>query len=646
VRPVFDCVTAFNGLICAMRRILVCLLVGILGCFSVFSRAAETIDPPRVREIAAMLPVHPAGFGQPVTNRAAWEDLAARRRELSDVIPRAVKLAAEPLPEQPDSLFLEFSQNGNRTRWQKVASARRDRVQTFTLAECLENKGRFLAPLEKTIAALCAERTWVLSAHDASLKNFRGETIEIDLGSSALGVELATANYLLGDRLSPATRKLIRENLERRIFAPYRAAVNGAGKEFWWMRGKNNWNSVCLDGVTGAALATLDPVEERAWFIAVAEKNIGHYLAGGFTPDGYCVEGLDYWNYGFGNFAVLAEKIRQATGGGIDLLAEPLAAQPALYGVRSEILGGVYTSIADCHPGDVPSGILMNYLCRRFGLDSARWRDAKLAGELYEKTAMAFLPPELPQIHSADNLNELPWRTWFPDGGVLICRPGTGSKTPFAVAIKGGNNGVSHGHNDVGSFSVVAGNSMVICDPGGEVYTARTFSANRYDSKVLNSFGHDVPVAAGQLQRTGSEARGVVVAKEFTQAADTLTLDVRSAYTVTNLQKLERTFVFRRGKSPALEVRDEISLGAPEQFETALVTWGEIHRVGENELEIADGKDAVRVIIDTQDRAFQLKQETIDENVSSKRQPARLGIALADKVLTATVTLRIMPVRN
>jgi hypothetical protein len=629
---------------CVMRRILFCLLAGTLGCFSALSREAEPIDAARVREIAALLPVRPAGFGQPVTNRAAWEDIATRHPQLSSLISKAAKLAAQPLPGQPDSLFLEFSKNGNRTRWQTVANSRRERVQIFTLAECLENKGRFLAPLEETIAALCAERTWVLPAHDGRLENFRGTTIDIDLGSSGLGVELATASYLLGDRLSPATRKLIRDNLERRIFAPYRAAVNGTGKEFWWMRGRNNWNSVCLDGVTGAALATIGPAEERAWCIAVAEKNIGQYLAGGFTPDGYCVEGLGYWNYGFGNLALLAENIRQATGGKIDLLAEPMAAQPALFGVRSEILNGVHTTIADCHPGEKPSGILMNYLCRRLGLDPARWRDAQLAGGLYEETAMGFLPANLPQIHPATDLEELPWRTWFPDGGVLICRPGTGAKVPFAAAIKGGNNGVSHGHNDVGSFSVVAGDTMVICDPGGEVYTARTFSAHRYDSKVLNSFGHDVPVVEGQLQRTGSEARGVVVRTNFTLSADTLTLDLQSAYAVADLQKLERTFVFRRDNPPSLEVRDEIKFAAPGQFEAALVTWGEIHEVGENELEITDGKDALRVIIDTQGRAFHLKQETIDENVSSKRQPVRLGLALDGKVPAATVTLRISPV--
>jgi len=610
----------------------------------VAARAEEPLDAGRIREIAATLPEHAVGPGQPMTNRAAWETLAARHPELNDVIPNAVRRAAQPLPEQPDSLFLEFSKSGDRRRWEKVADDRRTRVQVFTLAECLENKGRFLAPLEQTIAALCAERTWVLPAHDGALKNFRGETVEIDLGSSGLGVELATAGYLLGDRLSDGTRKLIRENLERRIFAPYRAAVSGAGKEFWWMRAGNNWNAVCLNAVTGTALAALDSAEDRAWFIAAAEKLIGHYLAGGFTPDGYCVEGLDYWNYGFTNFALLGENVRQATGGKVDLLARPQAAQPALFGLRSEICSGVYITIADCEPGLEPSGILMNYLYRRFGSSFARWRDAKLTGTLYEQTTMGFLPPDLPQIHSEENLGDIPWRSWFPDGGVLICRPGGGAKVPFAVAIKGGNNGVNHGHNDVGSFSVVAGKTMVICDPGGEVYTARTFSAHRYDSNVLNSFGHAVPVVAGQLQRAGAEARGAVLGRSFTEAADTLTLDFRSAYAVADLEKLERTFVFQRGGSPSLEVRDEIKLASSQTFESALITWGTIRRVSGNELEIADGEDAVRVTIDTQGRAFELKQETINENVYSKRKPVRLGIALAAKVSTATVTLRISPV--
>jgi hypothetical protein len=633
-----------------MKFLLKYFVLGVLFMLAASAvQAADSLDPARIREIATMLQPHAAGFGEPITNRAAWDDLLGRHPELTNVIALAVKDAATPLPVQPDSLYLEYSRDGNRTHFQKVAGQRRGRIGVFTLAECVENKGRFIAPLEQTIAAICAERTWVLPAHDGKLQNFYGKTIEIELDSSYLAAELATANYLLGDRFSPATRNLIRENLEHRIFGPYRAAVKGDRPEFWWMRGENNWNAVCLCGVTGAALATFDSPEERAWYIAAVEKYIDHYLHGGFTPDGYCVEGLGYWNYGFGHFALLSENIRQATGGKIDLLAMPQAAQPALFGVRSEISGGVHTSIADCDPRTQPSASLMDYLSRRFGFDEPQ-HAAKNSDNLYSEMERLFLPPDLPKISMDASFADLPWRTWFPDGGVLICRPGPAAPGPFVVAIKGGNNGVNHGHADAGSFSVVMDGQMVICDPGGEVYTKRTFGPHRFDSEVLNSFGHAVPLVAGKLQRTGKDAQAEVLATSFTKDDDAITFDLRSAYPVRELQKLQRSFDYRRararGASPSFTVRDDVAFASPENFESALITWGTVHQLGENELEISDRGRAVDVAIDTQGHPFHLRQETIHEDTENGRLPVHVGIALDDKISAATVTLRITPVRS
>jgi hypothetical protein len=269
----------------------------------------------------------------------------------------------------------------------------------------------------------------------------------------------------------------------------------------------------------------------------------------------------------------------------------------------------------------------------------------KIPAASNERLAMALMlaaPDEpLPVIPCPENKNFTALRSFFANGGVLLSR----DEPDFAVALKGGNNDEPHNHNDVGSFSVVVGTNMVICDPGGEVYTKRTFSAQRYDSKVLNSFGHDVPVIAGKLQKTGAAARGIILASDFTEAADTLTLDIRSAYSVPNLKKLERTFVFQRGAAPSLTVRDEIKISAPESFETALVTWGEIKIISPNLVEISDGGSTVRVTIDTQGKPFQLRQEQIDEDVQSKRKPFRLALALDGKITEAAVTLKIVPVK-
>ena len=623
----------------------VCYLLCIALFFLVSNvRAREIVDAARVSEIAAVLPAHAEGVGRPITDRAAWEDALARHPELREVIRQAVRDAARPLPAQPDSLYLEFSRDGNRDHWQDVAGSRRGRIGVFTLAECLEDKGRFIVPLEQTIAAICAERTWVLPAHDGKLQNFYGKTVDIELGSSGLAADLATADYLMADRLSPETRSLIRQNLERRIFTPYRAAANGERPEFHWMRAlSNNWDAVCYDGVTAAALATIDSPQDRAWYIALAEKNISSYLDGGFTPDGYCVEGLGYWNYGFGHFMLIGENIREATGGKLDLMSLPDAAQPALFGARSEILDGVHLSIADCNPDTGPSPVLMNYLNRRFDLNLPEIRAARLGDSFYEQVVMAFLPSNLPVIQDGNNFAELPWRTWFSDAGILVCRPGPGDTPRFAVAIKGGNNGVNHGHNDVGSFSVVAGTNMVICDPGGEVYTERTFSPRRYESKVLNSFGHAVPMVAGRLQRNGKEARAVLLATNFTTEADGIVFDLRSAYPVPDLKKLQRMFVYRRGQNPSLEVRDNVAFSAPEHYESALITWGKIQETGENELTILDGAGAVRVKVDTGGIPFHIRQELIDEDTENKRKPVHVGIVLDEKVSSAIVTLQIRP---
>ena len=142
--------------------------------------------------------------------------------------------------------------------------------------------------------------------------------------------------------------------------------VQGRRPEIFWLRATHNWNAVCLAGVTGAALALEESPEDRAWFVAAAQHYIRFFLSG-FTPDGYCSEGVGYWNYGFGHFLMLGEAIRQATGGRIDLLADPAALQPARYGLRSEVLNGIYPTIADCHPGSRPAPEFVRFICERLG---------------------------------------------------------------------------------------------------------------------------------------------------------------------------------------------------------------------------------------------------------------------------------------
>ncbi|MFO7958593.1 MAG: heparinase II/III family protein [Candidatus Brocadiia bacterium] len=597
--------------------------------------------PARIGAISGTLSPEPRGFGRPITDRAAWNDLA-RRKEWSGVVSRAERHLTEPMPEMTEDLYLDFSRTGRRDPGQRVIRARRRRLGDLALAECLEDKGRFLPAFERAVRELCAEPTWVLPAHDGDLRNYRGERTDIDLASSALAWQMATAEYLLRDRLSSETRRLIRENVRRRVLEPFRRMVRGERRENWWLSTTNNWNAVCLAGVTGAALAIAESPEERAFYVAAAEELSRNFLRG-FTPDGYCSEGLGYWNYGFGHYVLLSEAIYQATGGGVDLLSHPEAAAPARFGARLEILNGVYPAFADCPVDARPSSRLMYFVGRRFRLGLEEWeeRDVSGPGGSLPEALMYSFPNSASEREPAPAGEGGPGpRSWFPDAGVLIGRPRAGGR--LGVALKGGHNGEHHNHNDVGSYVAAVGGQAVLVDPGSEVYTARTFGPRRYESNVLNSWGHPVPVVNGRLQRTGREARAAVLEAEFTEATDRLVLDLTSAYEAPELEGLRRTFVYDRRGGGGLMVTDEARFSEPRRFGTALVTLGRWERTGPRTLRVYDTMSGVDVTVSAS-AEFAVSSETINEDVRARGKPTRVGIDLREPVLEATIAVTIRP---
>jgi len=622
------------------------LVILLLTSLAADAASAAPPDAARVQQLAQWSEQSPHGVGPAIDDRQAWRAMAAAPG-FEHIVLEAEALLSQPIPELTDDLFLDYSRTGNRTRCQRVLSQRHGRVGQLVLAECIENRGRFLPAIEEAIQAVCSEKTWVLPAHDGGLRNFNGTTNEIDLAVAGTSWTLATADYWLGDKLSDDVRKLLRDELERRTFAPFTSMVNEGKPRLWWLTGTNNWNAVCLAGVTGAALTTIESRQRRAFFIATAEKYVEYFLSG-FTPDGYCSEGVGYWNYGFGHYVMLAETIHQATGGQVDLLADPRIEPIARFGRRMEIAEGIYPAFADCSVGTQPHAPLMAFLSRRYRLGLKEFEAEGLLlgagpssslfplgiyGTANSATAVPALDgPTPPQ----------PLRDWFPDAGILICRPAPGGRG-LAVALKGGHNAEHHNHNDDGSFLVVLGGQTPLVDPGAEVYTARTFSSRRYESGVLNSFGHPVPRVAGKLQKTGRAAAAKILETQFTDAADTVLMDLRAAYDVASLEKLQRTLVFSRQGPGALEVIDEVEFAEPQSFGTALVTFDQWKQAAPNRLVVGTGAGAVRVDIAVEGPATEIRVDEIKEDVRGGRLPIRLGIDLTEPVARAKITLSIAP---
>jgi hypothetical protein len=547
----------------------------LLASNSMVTFADGPISPDRIRQVTGMLPEQPGGFGTPCSDREAWIPLAQR---FANQVSQASSDLQKPLPLWDNDAYLEFTRSGDRARGEKMLSSRQGLLSPLVLAECVEGRGRFLPRIAELLDSLSAQKSWTYPAHDPKLDSSSGRRQFVELNSAQLANAVAETLYLLGNRLPSSTRKNAIDALEYHVFSPMRQAyATGTGEE--WFQMQSNWNPVCLNGVTGAALAVIQDPRDRALFVAGAEHYYTNYLAG-FPKDGYAVEGIGYWNYGLTAFSELRERIWQSTDGRLDLFQDPHVRQIALFGLQFQMLPDVAADFGDAPYKQQPSHQLVAYIEDVFRLvDPATHTTpdpAKLppSGDLIFDVMVSFpIRSQLsPSASEGETSRSLALRTYYPISKVLVCRPINFGR--LAIAIKAGGN-TTHSHNDIGSFVIGQGHFQMLGDPGGpNFYTAATFSSQRLDSPLLNSFGHPVPVIGGHLQLDATKVNASVIATSFRPDADSITFDITSAYDEPRLRRLERTMVYSRVGSGSIDIVDKFDLTSPVDVEEALPTHG------------------------------------------------------------------------
>ena len=551
-------------------------------------------DAARVAEIAAHLPERPGWTG-------AYLPLNPGQ---------ARAYLKEPIPDCPDELYLRFNRDGNRTEYQKVYGRRLEMLRHLA-AMAEKEGGESLAKVEKLLRAICAERSWVMPAHDASLGNFNGTALTIDLGSSARGHTIAEVLTRLGDRLSPETRAIAMSEVERRIFALYRATNRDSkGPKSlhgnWWFYVRSNWNAVCHANVVRAALALIEDRQDRAAFVEAAERGMRYFLES-FLEDGYCTEGAGYWNYGFGHYLELAKAVKGATGGFVDLTRLPRAREAMEYGFGYRLVGERSPVFAD-GGGGAPSANLLK-------LGRELWGDMKGA--------------------SAETL---PLRTTFPVAQVYIMRA-----KRIAFGVKGGNNAELHNHNDIGSWTVTLDGTEMAGDPGGEIYTARTFSSRRYESDVLNSYGHPVPLVDGAKQGAGAKFAARVLMSTFNDSCDTVMYDLKGAYPATPnaLRSLVRSVSFDRA-AECVTIRDTFAFDAPGAFESPIVTYAKMEKCADGRsMDLSKSAVRMKVTFEAEGGEWDLVEKTIEN--PGRPSPLRLAVRFRAPVKDGTVVWRFAP---
>jgi hypothetical protein len=562
---------------------------------------AQDLTPSRIQEIQSMLSPQPSGFGVSCSDRTAW---SAKAPDLKDAVAQAEQdIAASLAPFDPDA-YLQFTKTGDRQPMERNLHSREGQLAPLVLAECAEYQGRFLPRIAEVLDSLAAMPSWTLSAHDPQLLNFHGTRYYVDLNAADMSDSMAEALYLLGDKIPTATRKHVTAEMEKHVFGPMRdsylsgnvSADNHNGH--WWLVADMNWNAVCLKGVTGAALAMLPDVHERALFVAGAEHFIQHY-ENGFVEDGYDTEGLGYWNYGFSHFIELRENLFRVTGGKIDLLAGEKMQRVALFGLQFPMLPNNSAAYGDAGVMPRANAHLVATIGHIFELPSQP-AQTPASGERDTLTAamLDLFPIAGDQLASpaAQALSQPSLRTYYGDTGILVSRGAPGQD--FAVTIKAGGN-TTHSHNDIGSFVIGMGTVQPVGEPGGpKFYTGATFGAHRLDSKLLNSFGHPVPEIGGALQLDATKVKVSVTAHDFSDAEDRFTIDMTNAYDVPALKRVTRTLVHSRADAGSVEIADDFDLAQPTEIIESLPTHGTWKQIDAHTLVFSLGGEDVRAVVD------------------------------------------------
>jgi hypothetical protein len=526
-------------------------------------------------------------------DRASWQGLDETTRAL--LIAAGEEILEQPWAVLPATTYLDYMRNGDRRSYQTPWTERRNRLIILVLAEGAEGNGRFLDQITNGLWALFEESSWVYPAHifmqraGADLPDIT-EPI-VDLGVGETGALVAWVDYLLGpelDTISPMIRKRLAHEVQTRLLEP---CLDRA--DFWWMAWDtqghpiNNWNPwIVANWLSSALLIEKDP-ELRARHVEKAQRVLDQFI-NSYPSDGGCDEGPSYWGRAGASMFEALDWMHGASNGKISVFDEPLIAAMGRYILTAHIGNEWYMNFADANARTAVNGPLVYRYGQATGDDELAafgvwlWQrrqplPATRLQSIGRIVPELFLAAELAQQTAAD---PLPRDSWLPDLQLMTARDQAGTSDGLYVTAKGGHNDESHNHNDVGSFIAYLDGLPLLIDVGPEYYTAKTFSAQRYEIWTMRSAWHNLPLVNGHEQAPGRTFAARDATHHSTDAHASLGVELADTYpSEAGIKSWHRAIKLIRGES--LNITDRYAL-------TTATSPNEYHYVTNRPVELAE----------------------------------------------------------
>ena len=433
----------------------------------------------------------------------------------------------KPWTVLPYSVFAEYKTIGNRVNYEALNFGKRRQLAALVMAEIMEGKSRFLPAIIDGLGSFLEETWWGIPAHYGH-KMPLTEDQTVDLFNAETAGLIAWTRYMLQpqfDRFSPEFCQRVDREIERRILKPALAT------DYWWKTAGMNWNPwICSNWLTCVLICEHNETR-KAEAIAQIQKATQAFIDA-YPEDGGCDEGPGYWDRAA---ASMFEVLRLLPDFHTD---DRKVRNMAAYTYKTYIGHDYCVNFADAHENKAVQQVNIVYpfghwlgdkTMRQFGAYLGHQKHVmENPAALYDKSGnFPTLGRELLFLrHIRDFIAEKPQEpllkdVWLADLQIMTARRGS-----LFVAMKGGTNGESHNHNDVGSFVVYADGEPLFIDPGVGEYTSKTFSKERYTIWTMQSQYHNLPQINGTDQKDGQQYAAKVISYKPGQ----LTLDIAGAY--------------------------------------------------------------------------------------------------------------------
>ncbi|SFP33920.1 heparinase II/III family protein [Salibacterium halotolerans] len=505
-----------------------------------------------------------------VLDRTWWEERALHpgwQRLVSETRDEAERLIKRPAPQLTDDLFCLFEETGSRKEYEAVYFHRRHRMNTFAFMTLIHSeKKQYKQALRDEVEDVCSEYSWCLPAH---IKDDDPSTI--DLFAAETSFALSEMKSILGTELGERLCRRIEEEVRGRVLQPF------LNHTYHWETVDHNWAAVCAGSVGAAAMHLL---EEGEVLDAILERNVRtmDYFLSGFNEDGVCLEGYQYWQYGFGFFVYFADLLLAHSGGHINLFQRAGVGGLARFQQKAFLYRSKVVSFSDCVPEQAVHLGLSHYLHHCFS--DVTVPDDHLRAPYTDDHCARWAPLLREWIWFDDTLQG---RKWEDKDEVMASSQWVVSRfhadtDHYAFAAKGGHNDEPHNHNDVGQMIMMKNGEAFLKDLGAGLYQKGYFDEKRYTFITNHARGHSLPVINGIYQTEGRERKAVQTNVLTENARLVYGLELGGTYPVSGLTSFHRTFIWHKQEKPVLEIHDAFDLEkAPaditEQFILGDLLW-------------------------------------------------------------------------